>query len=259
MTYQKKENVRKERIIRKILYIYENSKGIYGAPKIWECLKRMNEHTSIKTIQTYMRELQIKSITKRSFKIRRRKLSEAELLKLKNVAKEVVVDDINKVWVSDITYIHTLNSGWVYLSSIIDLYSRKVISYKVSKIMDTKLVISVLKNAIKYRKPENKVVIHSDKGTQYRSREYIKFCEKNNLIRSYTRVKFSCADNACQESFHAQLKKEFLYQRKIVDYDDARKLVYLYIETFYNKRRIHSSINYMTPDEYEYKNIQKVN
>ena len=111
----------------------------------------------------------------------------------------------------------------------------------------------VLKNAISSRKPPPGLIIHSDKGPQLRSKDYRNFLSKYNFIFSYTSLNHSCDENAAQESFHASLKKEFLYQKKIYNFEDAYRGIYDYIEGFYNPIRIHSSIGYLSPNNFEKK------
>ncbi|MCQ2610028.1 MAG: IS3 family transposase, partial [Lachnospiraceae bacterium] len=187
-------------------------------------------------------------------KAKAKKFSTKELQSLHNIAKDADITNVNQVWTEDITYIMTKNDGFVYLASVMDNFSKKIISYEVSSVMDTNLVLRVLKKALKVRAIGDKgLIIHSDKGAQYRAKVYKKFCAINHLTPSYTRLLYSCADNASQESFHSLLKKEFLFHREIKDLDDAKLLVFEYIDTFYNTKRIHGSIGYISPDEYEKK------
>lgn len=247
-------NIEKEKKIVKILEVYHDSKGTYGAPKIHMILKREGVNISRKTIQKYMRELNIRSITQQKFLSRKKakKFTKNELKDLHNIVKDTEISDINQVWTQDITYIMTKKDGFVYLASVMDHYSKKVISYEVSKVMDTGLVLRVLKKALKIRRIGNGgLIIHSDKGAQYRAKIYKKFLAENHLTPSYTRLLYSCADNASQESFHSLLKKEFLFHKEIQDLDDAKLLVFEYIDTFYNTKRIHGALGYISPDEYE--------
>ena len=158
---------------------------------------------------------------------------------------------INEKWVADITYIHSLKDGWTYLaSSILDLHTQKIVGYSYSKNMDTSLVMQALDNAITSQKPDRGLIVHSDRGSQYTSKEYRKTIEKNNFKLSYS-AKGNPYDNACIESFHALIKKECVYLNTFIDYNHAKIVLFEYLEGFYNRNRIHSSINYMTPDEFE--------
>lgn len=141
---------------------------------------------------------------------------------------------INEKWVADITYIHT----------------QKIVGYSFSKTMDTSLVLRALNNAITTQKPSKGQIIHSDRGSQYTSKEYRKAVETKEFRLSYS-AKGCRYDNACIESYHAILKKEFVYLNTFIDYKHASIVLFQYIEGFYNRKRIHSSINYMSPDAYE--------
>ena len=234
-----------------ILKIYFNSHSTYGIRKIYFILRKEGIVISRKTVQNYMRELNIKSIVYKKFKVKKSFFKEYEYKNLKNHIKDLAINDINQVWTQDITYLKLKNGSFAYLASVIDLYSRKVIAYEVSKSMSTDLVIRVLKKAVETRKPKRGIIFHSDKGSQYRSMEYKNFCYEHNAIRSYTRICFSCADNAVQESFHATFKKECFYQIKPLDFEETKELVCRYIDGFYNPSRIHSSIKYFSPNEFE--------
>lgn len=153
----------------------------------------------------------------------------------------------NAVWCSDITYIWTME-GFVYLTSIMDLYSRNIIAWTLSKTLETSCVIETINKAKAKRSTELPLIIHSDRGSQYVSKEYKKATAKMN--RSYSKKAFPW-DNACIESFHSLIKREWLNRFKISNYKHAYRLVYEYLETFYNTKRIHSHCDYMSPDDFE--------
>ena len=160
---------------------------------------------------------------------------------------------MNQVWTTDITYIHTINEGTFYLISYIDYYSKKVVSWGLFENQKTDKLIIILKKAIKNRNPNPGLIIHSDKGSQMRSKLYRKFLNNNHFVYSYTSLDHSCDENAAQESFHSLLKKEWLYQKKIYTFEDAYREIFNYIEGFYNPIRIHSSIGYLSPSDFEKK------
>ena len=168
-----------------------------------------------------------------------------------NFIKDLDIIKINQVWTTDITYIYTINEGNYFLISFIDYFSKKVIAWGLFKDQKTDKIISVLNIAIKKRNPSPGLIIHSDKGTQMRSSMYRSFLSKHNFVFSYTELDHSCDQNAAQESFHASLKKEKIYQMKLYAYDDAYKAIYDYIEGFYNPIRIHFSIGYLSPNDFE--------
>ena len=159
------------------------------------------------------------------------------------------------VWCSDITYIWTYE-GFVYLTSIMDLYSRKIISWVLSDTLEAKWVIEAVNKAKASRNVDKPLILHTDRGIQYVCNDYIKATE--GLQRSYSKKAYPW-DNACIESFHALIKREWLNRFKILDYDHAYKLVFQYIETFYNTVRIHSHCEYLSPNEYEENYRKKLN
>lgn len=155
----------------------------------------------------------------------------------------------NQLWVTDITYIQT-NEGWLYLATVMDLYSRKIVGWAMDKTMTKELVLSALKMAYKHQKPGKGVVHHSDRGVQYASLEYQALLKKYDMVGSMSR-KGNCYDNACIESFHGILKRELVYQTKYISREDAKKSMFEYIEFSYNSKRIHSTLGYQTSNEFE--------
>jgi transposase InsO family protein len=152
-------------------------------------------------------------------------------------------------WCGDITYVNTVD-GWAYTATVIDLYSRKVVGYAVADHMRTDLITDALRAALVTRKPAPGVIFHSDRGCQYTSREFAKFCTTNGVTRSMGR-RATCYDNAVAESFFATYKKELIHTRPWNDATDVARATFLWVEGYYNRRRRHSTLNYLTPNEYE--------
>lgn len=195
----------------------------------------------------------IKSIVSKRFPKKISRMDDNEKALILNLIKGLIVDHLNQVWTTDITYIKTINDGTFYLISFIDYYSKKVVAWGLFDNQKTNKILSVLKEAIRKRMPSPGLIIHSDKGSQFRSKIYRNFLFRKNFVFSYTSLNHSCDENAAQESFHASLKKECLYQKKIYSFDDAYRAIYKYIEGFYNPIRIHSSIGYLSPINFEKK------
>lgn len=235
----------------KIIEIYRLSNGIYGAPKITNSLIKQGFILSISTVSRYMQILGIKSIVSKTFKRKINKLSDKEKPLIINIIKHLSITEINQVWTTDITYVYTINDGNLYLISFVDMFSKKVVSWGLYSSQTTNEIITTLNKAIMTRKPKNGLIIHSDKGTQFRSSKYRLFLSNHNIIQSFTSLNHSCDENPSQESFHASLKKEKLYQTKLYNYQDAYNTIYDYIEGFYNPVRIHSSIGYNSPNNFE--------
>lgn len=232
-----------------ILCIYNASNKIYGAPKIRKELMKLGyKNISIKRVQRHMKKLGIRSIVVKKYKPQK---SAKVYEKGKNLLnRDFSTTKVNEKWVADITYIHTLKDGWTYLASILDLHTQRIVGYSFSRSLDTSLVLKALDNAVTSQSPGKGLILHSDRGSQYTSKDYRKEVKSNKFRLSYS-AKGCPYDNACIESFHAILKKECVYLHTFIDYKHAKYELFKYIEGFYNRKRIHSSINYMTPIEYE--------
>ena len=229
-----------------IKQIYDGSRQNYGAPKITEMLHRQGESIAEKTVGNYMRQMGIKAQWVKPYTVTT--IDSDFSSELQNILDEQFNPERpNAVWCSDITYIWTME-GFVYLTSIMDLYSRKIIAWTLSKTLETSCVIETINKAKAKRSTELPLIIHSDRGSQYVSKEYKKATAKMN--RSYSKKAFPW-DNACIESFHSLIKREWLNRFKISNYKHAYRLVFEYLETFYNTKRIHSHCDYMSPDDFE--------
>ena len=240
--------LRKEKIKERIQEIYDESHQNYGAPKITAVLKSQGEIISEKTVGNYMREMGIKAQYIKPYTITT--IDSDFSNDLKNMLKEQFnPDSPDAVWCSDITYIWTFE-GFVYLTSIMDLYSRKIVAWVLSDTLESKWVIKAINRAKAGRNIHKPLIMHSDRGIQYVCREYVEATEGMN--RSYSKKAYPW-DNACIESFHALIKREWINRFKIFNYNQAYKLVFQYIETFYNTVRIHSHCGYLSPNEYEKK------
>ena len=245
---------RKETVKAKIQDIYDESKQNYGAPKITKELQKDGEIISERTVGKYMKEMGIKAQWVKPWTITTKDSDFSN--ELQNILdEEFNPDRPNAVWCSDITYIWTVD-GFVYLTSIMDLYSRKIIAWTLSRTLEVSCVIDTINKAKARRKTDLPLIIHSDRGSQYVSKEYRKATAK--MQRSYSKKAFPW-DNACIESFHALIKREWLIRFKIRDYKQAYQLVFEYLEAFYNTKRIHSHCDYMSPNDFEklYKKAQK--
>ena len=237
---------RREYIKAKIQDIYDQSKQNYGAPKITRELRQKGETISERTVGKYMKEMGIKAQWVKPWTITT--IDSDFSNELQNILDEQFTPERpNAVWCSDITYIWTTD-GFVYLTSIMDLFSRKIIAWTLSQTLEVSCVIDSINKAKARRNTELPLIIHSDRGSQYVSRAYREATAK--MQRSYSKKAFPW-DNACIESFHALIKREWLNRFKIRDYQQAYRLIFEYIETFYNTKRIHSHCDYMSPNDFE--------
>ena len=237
---------RREYIKAKIQDIYDQSKQNYGAPKITRKLRQKGETISERTVGKYMKEMGIKAQWVKPWTITT--IDSDFSNELQNILDEQFTPDRpNAVWCSDITYIWTTD-GFVYLTSIMDLFSRKIIAWTLSQTLEVSCVINTINKAKARRNTKLPLIIHSDRGSQYVSQAYREATAK--MQRSYSKKAFPW-DNACIESFHALIKREWLNRFKIRDYQQAYRLIFEYIEAFYNTKRIHSHCDYMSPNDFE--------
>lgn len=171
--------------------------------------------------------------------------------------RDFAADTINQKWCTDITYIHVLKEGWTYLASVMDLYSRKIIGYAYGTSMTAELALEAVKNACLNVKNTEGIILHSDLGSQYTSNLFEGYLAGKGILHSFSR-KGNPYDNACIESFHSVLKKEEVHCRTYQDYKEASRAIFEYIESWYNRKRIHSAIDYMTPQQKEDEEFKKV-
>lgn len=242
------ENTRlKEEIIR----IYNENDGVYGAPKIRKELLKLNLGfaISIRRVGKIMKSVGLRSVVIKKFRPHK---SESVYNGGENLLnRDFTTTNINQKWVSDITYIHTLRNGWCYLASVMDLATNKIIGWHFSKTMDTILVLTTLKNAVTTQKYINgELVLHSDRSSQYTSHAYQNAVKSLHIRQSFS-SKGCPYDNAPIESFHAILKKELVHRRIFKDFQQAKAELFYYIESRYNRHRIHSGIDYLTPQQME--------
>lgn len=242
-----KSKQRKNRLTKEIKDIYEKSYRIYGSPKITAILQKNGETVSQKYVYTIMKENSLKARYIKPYTITTTGQDfSAKLENLLNRHFNPAKPDT--AWCSDITYIWTYDDGFVYLTSIMDLYSRSIISWVLTKTLDAQSVLKCVEKAKQKRHIEHPLVVHSDRGIQYTSSRYKELTAE--FITSYSR-KGTPWDNACIESFHSLIKREWLNHYKIRNYDHACQLIFEYIEGFYNTVRIHSHCDYLSPKEYE--------
>jgi putative transposase len=233
---------------KRIRHYFKRSKELYGSPRITEDLRKEGHKVSCKTVSRLMKKMGLKSRTVRKYKATTN--SKHDMPVFENILnREFKVLAPNKFWVADITYIAT-SEGWLYLASVMDLYSRKIVGWATGARMTQELVLDALDLAYTRQKPQPGLVHHSDRGSQYACKEHVARLKKYEMIGSMSR-KGNCYDNACIESFHSSLKKELVYLTKFKTRKQAQKELYTYIEFDYNRRRTHSTLGYETPHRFE--------
>lgn len=235
---------------------YITARGIYGSPRLSMELKKKNIPLSRSATAKYMSELGLKSKLSRKFK--RTTDSDHNLTVSHNlINREFTPLTASLVWVSDITYIHTLND-FIYLTTVIDLFDRKVIGWSISDNMTTQETVYKAFNMAKHNRAITKgMIFHSDRGSQYASCDFVELLKTNNLTQSMSR-KGNCWDNAVAESFFKSLKCEMIYGNKLISAYEMEIQTFEYIEIWYNKVRRHSAIGNLNIDEF-WENIKQIN
>jgi len=244
--------VKKEKICKAISKIFNSSFKTYGSPRVYEELKEQGFHISENTVAKYMTELGLDARlckkyrvqttdSKHNHPIAKRLLRVEECQTLPTAPEQILAGDI--------TYLK-LGDRHFYLAIVLDLYTRKVVGWSLQKSLHTKLVLDALEAAMEKVGPDAEVIFHSDRGSQYASEAYRRFCSSNGVIPSMSR-RGNCYDNAYVESWFGGFKKEWLYRRRYETEKELRKLVFDYIEVWYNRRRKHSSLGYLSPLAFE--------
>lgn len=240
--------VRQRELLAKIKKIHEGSRRNYGSPRILRELRKAGIVVNHKTVEELMKRNGIQAKRKKKFKATtnsKHNLPIADNLLNRNFK----ANKPNETWVGDITYIAT-EEGWLYLAAWIDLCTRKVVGWSMASRMTADLVVDAFRMAIFRQKRQIPNIVHSDRGSQYASGDFRKELKKYGCKQSMSR-KGDCWDNAVSESFFGTLKNELVYHEKYKTREEARLSIFDYIEMFYNKRRIHSYLNYVSPEEFE--------
>lgn len=238
----------REEIKRKISKSYHESLGTYGSPRVHADLVEWGFTISQKTVARMMQEMGLSAAPKEKYVVTTD--SNHDLKIYPNIVKrQFHVQKPNQIWVTDITYIWTLE-GWIYLASVMDLFSRKIVGWSLDSNMKKELPILALRMAIVSRQPGEGLIHHSDRGSQYCSNDYTEILEEKNMQISMSK-KGDPYDNACIESFHATIKKDLIYRRRYTTRAEAIKSINYYISSFYNDRRKHSTLGYRSPNQFE--------
>lgn len=243
------QQMRRVELTKRILHHYHDSNGLYGSPKVTALLRREGYGVSGKTVTRIMRQQGLRSKTVKKFRVRTTNSNHGLPVAPNLLNQKFQASAPNEVWLADITYVPT-RQGTLYLAGVLDLYTRKIVGWALSHRMTTNLATEALENAHSQCTPSPGLIHHSDRGSQYASHEYQAKLREYGMICSMSR-KGNCYDNACMESFHSLIKRELVYQTRFTTKEEARQQIYWYIEFFYNRKRIHSALDYMSPDRFE--------
>jgi transposase InsO family protein len=227
---------------------FAECRRVYGSPRLTRALHARGVRCCENTVAEVMRAEGLSAVRRRRVRPpKSQAVAAAEPPHVLN--REFTADKPDAKWTSDITYLWTA-VGWVYLAVIIDLFSRRVVGWAMSGSPDAELVRRAFEAARIRRRPPPGVLVHSDRGCQYTSADYQAALASAEVVVSFSR-QGNCWDNAPTESFFATLKKELWYRRSFADAADAERAVFEYVEVFYNRERLHSSLNYVSPATFE--------
>lgn len=236
-------------LIPQIEAIYLKSLKTYGSPRIVDALRKAGSRHGRNRIARLMRQQDICGRQKRRYHVHTTNSNHDQPIAPNLMAQAPIPKASDQIWVGDITYIHT-QAGLLYLAAIMDRYSRKIVGWAMSERIDTDLVLKALAMAIGQRQPTTPTLFHSDRGVQYASADYRRALASAGLVASMSR-KGNCYDNAAMESFWSTLKLELIYRCNFQTHAQARNQIFHYIESFYNRQRSHSALNYRSPVDFE--------
>lgn len=245
---ESKRSKQDRRLMEDIKRIHVASKGVYGAPRVRAELAAEGLHVGRHKVAKLMRLARLRGCPKRRYRVTTKQDPRHRTAK-NLLQQDFSAGEPNQIWVADITYIPT-RQGWLYLAVVIDLYSRKVVGWSMSRWISRRLAISALQMAIDARQPESDLIHHSDRGAQYTSDDFRDQLARNNIECSMSR-NGNCYDNAVVESFFGVLKRERVNRTIYRTREEARADIFDYIEVFYNRKRRHSYLGDISPVEYE--------
>lgn len=245
-------SAKRSKLLPKIHRVFVSHKKRYGSPRVYQELKREGVRCGENLVALMMREEGLRAKGTKKFK------TTTDSWRSKVIADNVLdrkfaVQAINKVWCGDITYLCT-REGFMYLAVFLDLYSRRVVGWSLSNTLKKELVLKAFNEALMIRKPPSGMLVHTDRGSQYTANEFRGKAQDNKLTLSMSR-KGNCWDNAVVESFFSTLKRELLEGVDVYTRWELERLVREYIDCYYNTKRMHSTLDYLSPIEYEYRAV----
>lgn len=240
---------RREELAAKIRQVHEQNRLVFGSPRVCKALQAQGESVCENTVANIMKERQIRAKHKRKFVPTTTDSRHGNPVAANVLDRNFNAELPNRKWAADITYVRT-GEGWLYLAAVMDLCSRKIVGWSMKDHMRTELVSDALTMAIARRSPDAGLLHHSDRGVQYASEDYMHLLQSNNMTASMS-GKGDCWDNAPMESFWATLKTELVHHEHYATHEEARLSIFEYIEVFYNRKRLHSSLGYQSPEAFE--------
>lgn len=238
-----------ERLRAKIHAVHTASRGTYGSPRIKIELDRAGPPVGHNRVARVMRAAGLQGRTRRRYRVVTTDSRHSEPIAPNRLATTPAPTKPDQVWLTDITYVPT-GEGWLYVAGVLDLFSRRLIGWAMGSSLETALPLAALRMAVHQRKPAPGLLHHSDRGVQYASGDYRACLEAHQFTASMSR-KANCYDNATMEAFWSTLKNELIHRCQFTTRAEATTAIFDYIETFYNRRRMHSALGYKSPLDYE--------
>jgi len=237
-----------ERLLLKIKAIHQASRQTYGSPRVHAELREEGELCSRKRVSKIMRRSGVIAKMKKRFKVTTRANPKASVAP-NLLQQDFTADTPNQRWVADFTYVDT-QEGWLYVATVLDLFSRQIVGLAMSDRMTDDLVIMALQQALTHRQPNTNITHHSDRGSQYTSKNFRDLLKKYCIIASMSGTG-NCYDNAAMESFYHTLKTEHIYFEHYKTREEAKQSIFEYVEVFYNRQRRHSTLGFVSPMVFE--------
>jgi putative transposase len=241
--------IRQQKLLARIRVVQQENRELYGSPRVHRALLVDGELVSRNTVARLMRQAKIRAKTRRRYVPRTTDSRHRRPVADNLLQRDFSASSPNQKWLADITYVPT-DEGWLFLAGVLDCFSRRIVGWAMSEGMPTDLVSDALKMALLHRQPGQDLLHHSDRGVQYASQDYQQLLIEHGITVSMSR-RGNCYDNAMMESFWATLKTELIHQQHYATPEEARQSIFEYIEVFYNRKRLHSSLGYQSPESFE--------
>jgi len=241
--------LRRDRLVEEIREVHSDSDATYGSPRVYRALKARGVPCSENTVAKLMRAHGVRPKARRPFAVQTTDSRHDHPVAGNVLNREFYPDRPNEVWTADITYVPTAE-GWLYLAVVLDLFSRRVVGWATAGHLRSELACNALRMALEHRQPKGELLHHSDRGVQYASEAYRHLLAEHRIEPSMSRTG-NCYDNAVTESFFSTAKRELTHHQSYATREEARRSLFEYIEAFYNRRRLHSTLGYRSPVEYE--------
>lgn len=236
-------------VLGEIEQVHEQSRGIYGSPRVHQDLLARGISVSENTVAKLMKKAQIRSKTRRRFIVRTTDSNHDHAIAGNRLERQFDQQRPDQAWAADITYVPT-DEGWLYLAAVMDLCSRKIVGWAMADHLRAELCTGALEMALTSRRPQPGLLHHSDRGVQYACDQYQALLARQDILASMSR-RGDCYDNAPMESFFSTIKTELVHHEHYATRAAAKQSIFEYIEVFYNRKRRHSSLGYLSPEQFE--------